>query len=80
MTEKAQRLLDAGQVSAVAIGEHAGIFVVKGDTRSYLVTVMDPETRQIAQGLGGEPATCGCEARGLCSHILAADAVFKVEG
>jgi hypothetical protein len=75
-TEKAQRLLDDNRVFPIAVEDGSGVYVVRGDTKAYLVTVLLLTPRETAVRLGGEPASCTCEARGLCSHILAADAAF----
>lgn len=68
--DKAQRFVNEGRVTRL----HERIYAVRGDTSRYLVCV--PEA-SAALREAGVPASCTCEARGTCSHILASDAVEK---
>jgi hypothetical protein len=72
--EKAQRLINEGRVARLAEGQYA----VAGDTGRYLVCI--PE-RAKAERSNVPVASCTCEhgrtARGVCSHVLAGNAVEK---
>lgn len=70
-TEKADRLIKAGQVVRLQEGR----FAITGDSGlRYLTVVVD---EQLASKHRVLPGSCTCEARGGCSHLLAARAVER---
>lgn len=82
--EKAQRLLDEGKVHLIGTDSpletkraRFGIFVVEGDTKAHVALVTSEEPSLAIQRLHAPPMVCSCEARALCSHLLAAHGVFK---
>jgi hypothetical protein len=81
ISQKAERLLRESSVTqlTISIDHGVGVYAVKGDTMSYLVTVLSPDLREEAQRLGVTPGNCPCEARGMCSHLLAADAMYRAQ-
>lgn len=77
--EKAQRFINEGRV--FRLSEH--VYAVKGDTGGtapYLVCVPnEADVTAARDALGAAPwvGICACEARGACSHMLAALAVER---
>lgn len=76
VASKAARLRTEGNVSQVP----GKVYLVHGDTGSYLVAVTDPDALEAKPGLRAAPnINCSCPTRGVCSHAVAATAMFLVE-
>lgn len=69
--EKAQRLVSEGKLTRI----HPYIYVVQGDTARYLTCV--PLKRAAERAKAPVVASCTCEARGACSHMIGAEAIEK---
>jgi hypothetical protein len=69
-TDKAQRLVNERRFTRL----HPFVYAVQGDTSRYLVCVPDKDA---ALRNAGTPASCTCDARATCSHILGAHAIEK---